>query len=118
MDVGDFISYQSKLSHASTTNYPLLENVVVVEFRKGSSVMYWKEDMRLVDFQKGEFLQKKFVKSMKQYDFPVKVVPRGIPDVKKKDIVAKLCPLMGWQRRKFWESIPTNVVVDLINHQR
>ena len=50
MDVGDFISYQSKLSHASTTNYLLLENVVV-EFRNGSSAMYWKEDIRLVDFQ-------------------------------------------------------------------
>ena len=29
MDIGDFISYQSKLSRASTTNYSLLENVVV-----------------------------------------------------------------------------------------
>ena len=46
--------------------------------------MYWKEDMRLVDFQTGEFLQKKFVKSMKQYQFPVKMCPRGIPEAKKR----------------------------------
>ena len=34
MAVGDFKDYQSRLSHASTTNYPLLEKVVVVEFRQ------------------------------------------------------------------------------------
>ena len=34
MAVGDFKDYQSRLSHASTTNYPLLEKVIVVEFRQ------------------------------------------------------------------------------------
>ena len=40
--------------------------------------------MRLVDFNHGIFLQKKFVKEMKQKDFfPFKTSPRGIPLSKK-----------------------------------
>ena len=58
MNVNDFRNYQSKLSHASTTKYPLLENIALVEFRKGSNCMFWKEDMRIVDFENGECLQK------------------------------------------------------------
>ena len=45
MEVSDFKGYESKLSKAKCTNYPLLENVVVVRFVHGSEKMYWKESM-------------------------------------------------------------------------
>ena len=55
MNVSDFRNYSSKLSKASVTSYPLPNNkVVVAEFRKGSSYMYWKEDKSLVEFNHGE----------------------------------------------------------------
>ena len=116
MNVSDFRNYQSKLSHASTTTYPLLENVVVVEFRKGSNCMFCKEDMRIVDFENGEFLQKKII--MKQDTFQAKSNPRGIPESKKMDIVTKLCPMMDKQHQNFWKNIPTNDVVDLEDNHR
>ena len=117
MSFSDFRNYKSKLSHASTTNYPRLENIVVVEFRKGCSWMFWKEDMRLVEFQQGEFLQKKFVKTMTQEEFNARSYPRGIPESKKKNILSKLCPMMDKQYQQFWMNIPTNDVEDLVDMQ-
>ena len=83
MEPGDFKEFTSKQSRAAYTHYPLLDNIVVVQFRKGSSKMYWKEDIRLVDFQEGEFLQKTFVKEMRNIDYPERTSARGIPKAKK-----------------------------------
>ena len=58
MEVSDFKEYESKLSKAKCTNYPLLENVVVVRFVHGSENMHWKENMDVTDFKSGYFLQK------------------------------------------------------------
>ena len=55
--------------------------------------MYWKEDIRLDEFQEGEFLQNKFVKEMKDIHYPGRVSPRGICKVKKKMILTKNCAL-------------------------
>ena len=52
---------------------------------------------------------------MKDIHYPGRVSPRGICKVKKDDIVKKLCPLMGVDRREFWIELPTSNVPDLIN---
>ena len=70
MGVSDFRNYSSKLSKASGTHYPRLDKVVVAEFRRGSSCLYWKEDTRLVDFNHGIFLQKKFEGNEQERFFP------------------------------------------------
>ena len=115
MSYYDFRQYQSKLSHAKSTCYPLLDNVVVAEFRKGSFHMFWKSDFEAKQFNHGEFLQKKFIKSIKT-EFPARQAPRGIPELKKNDIITKLCPMMNEQRRSFWEGLPTTNVSDLIDN--
>ena len=79
--------------------------------------MFWKEDMRLVDFQEGEFLQRKFVKIMNREEFPVKLQARGIPEVKKNAIIGKLCPLMEAHHIKYWSNIPTSEVADLVDNE-
>ena len=38
---------------------------------------------------------------------------RGIQQIKKDDIVSKLCPLMAENRRKFWIDYKTSTVSDL-----
>ena len=40
---------------------------------------------------------------------PCQKSPRGVEVTKKKDIIAKLCPLMLPHRRHFWHELPTNV---------
>ena len=45
MNNTDFRAYESKLSQASLTRKPLLDKVVVAEFRKGSTCLFWKEDI-------------------------------------------------------------------------
>ena len=93
MTENDFFEYKSKQSKANFTNYPYLDDIVVVQFRRGSTEMYWKTDMRVVEFSHGEFLQKKFIKAFskeffnppphahkpcgKPCDFLVKIVDRG-----------------------------------------
>ena len=52
-----------KASKAKGTCYPKLENVVVVQFRKGSSKMFWKDNLMDTEFKNGEYLQKNVCKS-------------------------------------------------------
>ena len=80
----DFYDYKSKLSKAKDTHYPYLDDVVVVQFRRGSTGMFWKTDMQLVEFKYGDFLQKKFIKIWQAKNvFQRKPGPRGIPLKKK-----------------------------------
>ena len=113
MDFSDFQLFESKLSKAKYTYYPLLEKVVVLKFMKGSQNLFWKESMDDKNFQSGKFLQKKFVDVMKVRDpFPHHSSPKGFPQHKKEDVVKKLCPLMSESRRLFWESIAVGVEED------
>lgn len=102
-----FTEYKSLVSSAKDTKKPLLSSVKEVQFRKGSSLLYWKEDLREEVFQSGEFLQKKIRPKLSDQLFPPKTVPRGIPPNKKKAIVDKLVPLMPSNRQQFWDKLPT-----------
>ena len=109
MEVSDFKEYESKLSKAKCTNYPLLENVVVVRFVHGSEKMYWKENMDVTDFKSGYFLSTKFVQAMmKRNPFLQRTSPKGFALEKKNELIKKLCPLMKENRRSFWESLPVS----------
>ena len=50
MQPEDFKEFPSKQSRGAYTKYPLLDKIVVVKFTKGSSKMYWKEYIHLVEF--------------------------------------------------------------------
>ena len=85
MQIGDFREYQSKLSKTKDVNYPRLVVITKVEFKKGNTSFFWKDDTRKTSFTEAYFLQKKFIKAMNHNDlFPVKSSPRGITIQKKR----------------------------------
>ena len=53
MDISDFKQFESKLSKAKGTCYPKLENVNVVQFRKGSTKMFSKDNVMETEFRDG-----------------------------------------------------------------
>ena len=106
-EVSDFKEYESKLSKAKCTNYPLLENVIVVRFVHGSEKIYRKENMDATDFISGYFLQNKFVQAMmKRNPFLQRASPKGFPFELKNELMKNLCPLMEENRWSFWENLP------------
>ena len=109
MGVADFQQFESKLRKAKGTCYPKLDEVMEVEFRKGSAEMFWKEDRMATEFKKGEFLQKKFFNVMGTTEdaFPTKKAVKGFPAEKKIEIIKKLGPFME-DRKCFWRSIATS----------
>ena len=50
--------------------------------------------------------------------FAYRVSPRGVDTIKKNDLVAKFCPLMPSNRKRFWMNMPVNDMSgDLIDQQ-
>ena len=77
--------------------------------------MFWKNNMRSINFSYSEFLQKEFVKVINKFNVGQKLCPRGIPLKKKEDILKKLCPMMEKNRQVFWNNLPVAEVPDLID---
>jgi hypothetical protein len=125
MFANDFYQYKSDMSSASFTNKPLLSNVYEVEFRKGTTDMFWRE-MEVVDgicklgpIRQGQFLKKRVSESFLQGTsvVPHRLENRGIPAQKKNDILKNLSPLMPQNRRNFWQNLSISASVDLIDTQ-
>ena len=55
LDVPRGVSQQSKF----TAGKPLLNNISIVKFQRGSTKLYWKKDYEENDYREAEFLQKK-----------------------------------------------------------
>ncbi|RUS83932.1 hypothetical protein EGW08_008287 [Elysia chlorotica] len=91
-----------------------LSNMAVVQFRRGSRLLFYKNTHESnTPFLTADFLKKKSNISVLPED---RSTPRGIPKSKWDGIVKKLCPLMPRSRALFWEQLPTNdEVVDLID---
>lgn len=79
-----------------------LSNMVVVQFRRGSQKLHVKESHDQEEFREVEFLKKNFQLEMPG---PLRAQNRGIPEIKKADIVEKLCHLMPAPRRGFWMNL-------------
>ena len=72
----------------------------MVQFGKGSTKMFWKDNVMETEFRNGEFLQKKFLKVMSKNDgLPTNKVAKGFPIEKKVDVIQKLCPLTEESRK-------------------
>jgi len=111
MTTGDFVMWQSCMSMAKFTKKPSLSDVLQeVQFRKGSTQLYWKVSMNDADYEAGEFLKKreaaKILSGIQLYQSLQ--TPRGITDKKKNDLVKNLCPLMPDSRHRFWSSLAVN----------
>ena len=71
--------------------------------------MYWKEEHEKEELVCGEFLKKKFRKSISiSHELPVKSGPRGVTTSKITNIISSIGPLMPRERMKFWEELPCN----------
>ena len=94
---------------------PLLKNVRVVMFKKGSTAMHYKERISENIYQSVEFMKAKVRSNMESLWTGRKKDIRGIQSDKKKVIVDKLVPLMPARKRAFWRNMLTNETVpDLV----
>ena len=66
------------------------------------------------EFEEGEFLKKTF--SIETLPAS-RTQPRGIPSLKRADIIKILCPMMPESRWTFWNNLPSNdTSLDLIDN--
>ena len=103
MNPCDFRDDQSKLSSGKDIHYLLVKEISVIQFRKGSTQMYWKTNHSDDVFQEGEFLQKKHRPViMKGFDVPQKEGPRGVTIQRNKTFCPKYGPMIPECRKEFW----------------
>ena len=90
----------SKVKKAKATK---LGEMAEIQLRRGSNSLFYKQSHIETEFTEIDFLLKKFIPTI-----PTLLRPqdRGVDEVKKRDIVDKLCPLMPPNRRGFWHSLP------------
>ena len=87
---------------------PRLELIKVVQFRKGSSKLYFKRNHEEREFQAEEFLQHKYRRlDAGDHFFPTTLTqPRGVNKVKKDAILKQLVPHMSCRKAAFWSDLP------------
>ena len=109
MNADDFLDFENHLSSAKDTHYPYIKDISVVQFRAGSTKLFWKESFNDEDYQSGEFMMKKH-RSTTSTNLPVrcKTGPRGVTSSKLNDIISKIGPIIPVSKRRFWENLPTN----------
>ena len=116
MHHNNFTQFTKEVSKCSDTNYPKIENIREVKFKRGSTKMFWKTELRDTEWCSGEFAKKKYrIAVLKQDDFiPRKSAPRGINTHKLRGIVEKIGPLIPTNRMKFWlDCLENDDVADL-----
>ena len=101
-----FIDIPTTLSTGKWTHYPLLETITMLQFRQGSTKMFWKCSFDDADFQQGEFMQRCYLNCHTQ--FTTKQKPRRLDPQKLSDIQKKLCKFMPEEKRSFWQTMPSN----------
>ena len=122
MNFSDFKEYEKALSHGivSEKTRPLLENVSVAEFRKGSTSMFYKCSHDTdEEFSETEYLIKRVHDGIREGDYfvPSRSHPRGVNSTKLQDIIAKLGPLMQPSRLQFYQDLPSSDLGDMISIQ-
>ena len=111
MKAYNFFDFPKKLAaktekNAAYITYPHLSDVAVVQFRKGSTKMFWKNRHTDTAFPESEFMPKKYREGiLKGMAYPLKVGPRGVNAEKKRDILEKIGPCMPESRLKFWREL-------------
>ena len=111
LEAADFRIWKSGTYKARSSDRPLIGSLHQVRFFKGSRFMHYK--LKPDDEERQyAFLTKKF----KLADPPSIVGDQGIPSANKRDIIAKLCPLMPFQKKVFWEELHASDARDLLDY--
>ena len=110
MESNEFFEYENEKGTAKDIKTPLLKDISVVQFRRASTKMYYKNRFDDDEFKEAEFMKKKSRNKFKKWTlYKSKGEPRGILDSKKEDIIKKLLPLYeNQEKRTFWEQLPSN----------
>jgi hypothetical protein len=96
------------------TDRPLLAQVVVAQFRRGSSDFFFKSSFGMTNFKSFNVVSSSSDKLSE--DMVFKTTPRGVNPKKKSMIVKNLIPLMPPHRRPVWTNLPECASsTDLIN---
>ncbi|CAG0896652.1 unnamed protein product [Cyprideis torosa] len=97
-----------KILRGKSASIPTLRTLKVVEFRQGTTNIYWKKDFD-ADFSESPFLTPRFALGFQEgYLPPERTAPRGIPQRKKDVIIKTLGKMMGKNRLSFWQEMPTD----------
>lgn len=114
----DFYEFPDNHRQSSKKNpLPLLKDVRVAVFSKGSTSMKYKSEMKDVNFSSVEFIKVKMRKEQLQNAWRVqKKKERGMLTEKKENIILKLTPYMPPRKTQFWHSLPTtDAAPDLVS---
>ena len=119
INVTEFYDFEKGLSEskASKETCPLLHEVVSVEFRKGSTSLFYKRNHDDHEYSECNFLKKKIVRKIgdREYSVTHKTEPRGIQAEKKKHILQKLGSLLPSDRKQFYKDIPASDAYDMLD---
>jgi hypothetical protein len=118
MKVGDFYEWvdaSSTYKLNRTVPRPYLSDMVLVKAIRGSRNLKYKAEFNgqdnILNFLKAGAAKTGIQKPMSR------TVARGIPQIKKDDILSKLGELMPPSRRKFWQELPVANVADLVENE-
>ena len=110
MKPNDFFDYMNEKGSGKNINCPLLRKLSVIQFRKYSSKIFWKNNFSEDEYQESEFLKKKTQRAFLNWKpYPSKGQARGITHSKKVEIVNKLSRFMKPCHLRFWEDLATSV---------
>ena len=113
MKFDDFLDFENGLSQsqASKSTRPLLKDVYIAQFRKGSTSLFFKTHTSGTnsDFMEATFLKRKSEQSILNCEkINSQKMNRGITPSKKQIILDNLSTLMPTNRRSFYENLPVN----------
>ena len=118
MQHSDFKDFPNGLTWAklSKETHPYLSDVVMVEFRKGLTSMFFRKKQDKEEFHECVFVQRKLLQLFQNNYCPSsRSSPRGVPAAKKRDIISKLGGLMGKNRLVFFQNLVESDGIDLID---
>lgn len=115
MEVGDFRNWPDHCSTYKISKMnprPYLSKMSVVKVVRGKQTISYQTGFSEPEIEL-DFLSAKAKKN--GIALPIaRISPRGIPQEKKEDILAKLGSLMPASRKLFWEAIPVSTIGDLV----
>lgn len=109
MTVTDFVMFKDGTRKRNKNDsgqqiVPLLGNIRICEFRKGSRMLYYKESFDDVTFNESTFLKQNF-----QFKLPEReAAPKGVNSEKKNKILTSLLPHMPARKRFFWHDLSSS----------
>lgn len=109
MQVADFSNWDRHVTSGKTASVPKIRDFDV-QFRKGSTFLFFFYSHNDEVFRKVEFLMKKTLREISEGLNKLKAnsLPRGIQTWKKDGIVNVLCKLMPDQKQLFWHNMASN----------